>query len=132
MLVWILVGFLSIFSINSYADVTTSSTQLSEVDVIGQLDQARNSIQPSLGATDYNIASDQIDDQAQGNNVSFNQVILRAPGVAEDSFGVLHVRGEHANLQYRINDVLLPEGLTGFGGELDTRFVDNRSEEHTS
>ena len=37
------------------------------------------------------------------------------------------MRGEHANLQYRINDVLLPEGLTGFGTELDTRFVDNVS-----
>jgi outer membrane receptor protein involved in Fe transport len=33
------------------------------------------------------------------------------------------VRGEHANLQYRINDVLLPEGITGFGQELDPRFV---------
>ena len=31
--------------------------------------------------------------------------------------GDLHVRGEHANLQYRINDVLLPEGITGFGLE---------------
>ena len=127
MWVWFLVGFLCFFSISSYADNTTTSTQLSEVDVIGKLDQARNSIQPSLGATDYNIASDQIDDEAQGNNASFNQVLLRAPGVAEDSFGVLHVRGEHANLQYRINGVLLPEGLTGFGEELDTRFVDNVS-----
>ncbi|MEJ0000971.1 MAG: TonB-dependent receptor, partial [Verrucomicrobiota bacterium] len=43
--------------------------------------------------------------------------------VAEDSFGQLHVRGEHANLQYRINDVLIPEGITGFGQELDTRFL---------
>ena len=125
--VWFLVSFLCFFSISSYADNSTPSTQLSEVDVIGKLDQARNSIQPSLGATDYNIASDQIDDQPQGDNASFNQVILRAPGVAEDSFGVLHVRGEHANLQYRINGVLLPEGLTGFGEELDTRFVDNVS-----
>ena len=127
MWVWFLVSFLCFFSISSYADNSTPSTQLSEVDVIGKLDQARNSIQPSLGATDYNIASDQIDNQAQGDNASFNQVILRAPGVAEDSFGVLHVRGEHANLQYRINGVLLPEGLTGFGEELDTRFVDNVS-----
>ena len=39
--------------------------------------------------------------------------------------GDLHVRGEHANLQYRINDVLLPEGITGFGLELDPRFVDS-------
>jgi len=126
MWVWFLVSFLCFFSINSYAD-NTSSTQLSEVDVIGQLDQARNSIQPSLGATDYYINSDQIDDQSEGNNASFNQVLLRAPGVASDNDGQLHVRGEHANLQYRINDVLLPEGLTGFGEELDTRFVDNVS-----
>ncbi len=129
MWVWFLVGFLCFFSINSQADDSSipSSTQLSEVDVIGKLDQARNSIQSSLGATNYNINTDQIDDQAQGDNASFNQVLLRAPGVAQDSFGQLHVRGEHANLQYRINDILLPEGLTGFGEELDTRFVDNVS-----
>ncbi len=126
MRVWALVGFLCFFSINSYAD-NAPSTRLNEVDVIGKLDQERNSIQPSLGATDYNINADQIDDQAQGNSASFNQVILRAPGVAQDNDGQLHVRGEHANLQYRINDVLLPEGLTGFGEELDTRFVDNVS-----
>ena len=126
MLGWFLVCFLSLFSMNSYAD-NTSSTQLNEVDVIGQLDQARNSIQSSLGASDYSISSDDIDNESQGNLASFNQVILRAPGVAKDNDGQLHVRGEHANLQYRINDVLLPEGLTGFGEELNTRFVDNVS-----
>ena len=64
---------------------------------------------------------------SQGANAPFNEVILRAPGVAQDSAanGDLHVRGEHANLQYRINDVLLPEGITGFGLELDPRFVES-------
>ena len=64
---------------------------------------------------------------SQGDNAPFNQIILRAPGVAQDSAanGDLHVRGEHANLQYRINDVLLPEGITGFGLELDPRFVES-------
>src|SRR5258708_39662498 len=114
MFLWFLVCFLSLFAVSSFAD-SPPSTQLNEVDVIGKLDQARNSIQSSLGATNYNIGTDQIDDQAQGDNASFNQVLLRAPGVAQDSFGQLHIRGEHANLQYRINDVLLPEGLTGFG-----------------
>src|SRR5271170_283054 len=112
MRVWFLAGLLCLFSINSYAD-NAPSTQLNEVDVIGKLDQARDSIQPSLGATDYNIGTEQINDESQGDNASFNQVILRTPGAAEDSFGQLHIRGEHANLQYRINDVLLPEGLTG-------------------
>jgi outer membrane receptor protein involved in Fe transport len=52
-----------------------------------------------------------------------NQVLLQAPGVANDSYGQLHVRGDHANLQYRINDVVLPEGISGFGQSLDTRFA---------
>jgi hypothetical protein len=66
-------------------------------------------------------------ESSQGDNAPFNEVILRAPGVAQDSAanGDLHVRGEHANLQYRINDVLLPEGITGFGLELDPRFVES-------
>jgi len=37
----------------------------------------------------------------------------------------LHVRGEHANLQYRINDVLLPEGISGFGLELSPHFIES-------
>jgi TonB dependent receptor len=93
--------------------------------VTGQLDQTRESIQPSLGATSFTMDQSQILNIPQGADAPFNQVLLRAPGVAEDSAanGDLHVRGEHANLQYRINDVLLPEGITGFGLELDPRFV---------
>ena len=59
----------------------------------------------------------------EGDNTPFNQVLLQAPGVANDSFGQLHVRGDHANIQYRINGVILPEGITGFGQALDTRFA---------
>jgi len=33
------------------------------------------------------------------------------------------VRDEHANLQFRIDDVLIPEGITGFGQEIDTHLV---------
>ena len=39
----------------------------------------------------------------------------------------MHVRDEHANLQFRINDVLIPEGISGFGQEIDTRWVNNVS-----
>ncbi len=106
---------------------TTNVTDLGNVTVIGQLNQARNQIVPSLGASAYTINKSQIETASQGGNAPFSQIILRAPGVAEDSApnGGLHVRGEHANLQYRINDVLLPEGVTGFGQELDPRFVDS-------
>ena len=92
-----------------------------------ELDISREQIVPSLGATRYTIGPDRLDSQAQGENAPFNQTLLRFPGAAQDSFGQLHVRGEHANLQYRIDDVLLPEGITGFGQELETRFADNIS-----
>ena len=102
---------------------TNNATTLDTVTVEGQLNEARSTIVTEVGASTYTIDSVAIQNEAQGNNASVNQVLLRAPGVAEDSLGQLHVRGEHANLQYRINDVLLPEGITGFGSELDPRFV---------
>jgi outer membrane receptor protein involved in Fe transport len=102
-------------------------TRLPEVTVYGKLDKARSQIMPDLGATAYSVTKEQLESESQGDNAPFNEVILRAPGVAQDSAvnGDLHVRGEHANLQYRINDVLLPEGITGFGLELDPRFVES-------
>lgn len=106
---------------------STNVTQLENVTVVGKLDEARNQIVPDLGATKYDISQTQIAAQAMGENAPFNQVILRTPGVAQDGLGQFHVRGEHANVQYRINDVLLPEGVTGFGQELDTRFVNSLS-----
>ncbi len=103
---------------------STNVTTLESVTVVGKLDVARNQIMPDLGASTYTVNKEQIETIPQGANASFNQVLLRTPGVAQDSLGQLHLRGEHANLQYRINDVLLPEGVTGFGQELDTRFAD--------
>ena len=101
--------------------------ELNKIVVVGQLDNARDSIVPSLGASEYTIDRDQISNQSQGDNASFNQILLRAPGVAQDSYGQDRVRSEDGNLQYRINDVLLPEGITGFGQELDSKFVSNVS-----
>src|SRR5213083_2708363 len=92
-----------------------------------ELDISREQIVPSLGATRYTVGPDRLDSQSRGQDAPFNQTMLRFPGVAQDSFAQLHVRGEHANLQYRINDVLLPESIPGFGPELETRFADNIS-----
>ncbi len=97
--------------------------ELNSIIVTGQLNEARSQIVPYLGATKYSIDQAQIQTQSQGENAPFNQVILRAPGVAQDSYGQLHVRDEHANLQFRIDDVLIPEGITGFGQEIDTQLV---------
>ncbi len=106
---------------------STNVTDLGNVTVVGQLDQARNQILPNLGASAYTISKEQIAALSQGGNAPMSQVILRAPGVVQDNeaSGNLHVRGEHANLQYRINDVLLPEGISGFGLELSPHFIES-------
>ena len=106
---------------------STNVTDLGNITVVGQLDQARNQILPDLGASAYTISKDQIAAVSQGGNAPMSDIILRAPGVVQDSAanGDLHVRGEHANLQYRINDVLLPEGISGFGLELSPHFIES-------
>ncbi|HVX84881.1 MAG TPA: TonB-dependent receptor [Phycisphaerae bacterium] len=99
------------------------ATSLNKIVVSSDLDLIRSQIAPSLGAVTYTLGQKQIQNTPGGQNASFQQVLLRAPGVVEDSLGQVHVRGEHGNLTYRVNGVLLPEPLSGFGQELDTRLI---------
>ncbi len=128
---WAVIGLVAAFSGLSQAQTNTppisgsatNVTQLGETTVVGKLDEARNKIAGSLGANDYSVGPEQIAATPGGASSQFNQVMLRTPGVSQDSFGQLHVRNEHAFVQYRFNDVILPEGITGFGTEVDTRFI---------
>jgi outer membrane receptor protein involved in Fe transport len=95
-----------------------------DIDIIARrLDLARQQIQPSLGATSYNFSPEALQNLPQGENAPLNQVLLQAPGVAQDSFGQIHLRGEHANVQFRLNGVELPEGLSVFGQVIAERFA---------
>jgi outer membrane receptor protein involved in Fe transport len=97
-----------------------------DMDVVAkQLDIARSNIQPSLGATVYDFSRQVIETQPQGDNQPLNRLLLQAPGVTQDSFGQLHVRDEHANTQFRINGVQLPEGINVFGQALQTRLANS-------
>ncbi|MDB5774246.1 MAG: tonB dependent receptor family protein [Herbaspirillum sp.] len=95
------------------------------VIVSERLDRARNGISVETGSSVYRFNQKDIEALPQGDNTAFNQFLLQAPGVAQDSFGQLHVRGDHANLQYRLNGIFLPESISGFGQTLDTRFIDS-------
>jgi outer membrane receptor protein involved in Fe transport len=95
-----------------------------EVVVIAQrLNEARNGIQTQTGASTYTINEAAIGAQPGGDNQLLNQVIMQAPEVAQDSFGQFHVRGEHNGLQYRLNGIILPEGISVFGQSLDPRLI---------
>jgi outer membrane receptor protein involved in Fe transport len=95
----------------------------------GVFDQARGNIFTTAGSNSTAIGHDTIQDLPGGANQSVEQVLLQLPGVSQDSAasGLLHVRNDHANLQFRINGVLLPDGVTGFGSIFDTSFIGNMS-----
>jgi outer membrane cobalamin receptor len=86
---------------------------------------ARENIFPKLGVSTYELSHEDIDALPQGTNASIDQVLLQAPGVTQDSAasGNLHVRNDHANLQYRINGIIIPDGVSGFGQLLETSFA---------
>ncbi len=104
---------------------TENPATVAPVNVTADLDKAREQIAPELGAVTYTIGPNQIQSVPGGESAPFSQVLLRAPGVVADSYGEDHVRGEHGDLTYRVNGVLLPEGLNGFGQEIDTRLIDS-------
>jgi outer membrane receptor protein involved in Fe transport len=102
----------------------TSAGGVSEIVVTARrLSEAREAIQPQVGASTYTIDSKTIQAMPGGDNVAMNQVVLQAPGVAQDSYGQLHVRGEHNGLQFRLNGVILPEGLSVFSQALSPRLA---------
>lgn len=101
------------------------AVNLGGVDVDAKLDAARNSLSPDTGSSQYVLDSKAIAALPLGQSTPLNQVVLQAPGVVQDSFGQLHVRGDHANLQYRIDGVVIPESIGGFGQALDARMIDN-------
>ena len=118
---------MALASVAVYADDAPpqKATNLGEVDVTARLDEARNSLSPDTGSSQYVMDRQTIQALPLGDSTPLNQVILQAPGVVQDSYGQLHVRGDHANLQYRINGVLIPESIGGFGQTLDARTIES-------
>ncbi len=102
----------------------TNAAELTEIQVTARrLDAARNQLMPEVGASEYRLGAEDLKNLPLGESTPLNQVLLQAPGVTQDSFGQLHIRGDHANVQYRINDVVIPESIALFGQALNPRFA---------
>jgi outer membrane receptor protein involved in Fe transport len=111
---------------NSTPSAQGATQDLGSVQVVAKrLDEARQTLAPDLGADTFNFSRQDIQRLPDGASTPLNQVLLQAPGVVQDSYGQVHVRGDHGDLQYRINDVIIPESIGGFGQTLQTRFADN-------
>jgi outer membrane receptor protein involved in Fe transport len=97
---------------------------LDQVVVTAQLLNAKRAgIQTQTGASTYTIDDAAIAATPGGDNTLLNQVIMQAPDVVQDSFGQFHVRGDHNDLQYRLNGIILPEGISVFGQSLSPRLI---------
>jgi outer membrane receptor for ferrienterochelin and colicins len=117
-------------SADTSADATagTEDVALPMVVVTAQrLNEARAGIETQTGASTYMIDSAAIAASPGGQNVTMNQVLLQAPDVVQDSFGQLHVRGDHNDLQYRLNGIILPEGISVFSQTLSPRLISSLS-----
>ena len=83
-----------------------------------------------LGASTTSISRTTIERLPQADNSPIDKLILQFPGVSYDSAisnPSFHVRGEYANVQTRINGVVVPEGVSALGPFLDTNFIGNIS-----
>ena len=93
-------------------------------------DQSRDHLLPKLGASSYTIDRAAIESMPQGDNNPIDKLVLQFPGVNYDfaaSNPNFHVRGEYANVQTRLNGVILPEGVSALGPVVDTNIIGNIS-----
>ena len=92
-----------------------------------KMNEARDTnILPKIGATTSTFTREAIVSMPQGDNTPIDKLILQFPGVSYDSAASnpnFHVRSEYANVQTRINGVVIPEGVSGLGALIDTNFI---------
>src|SRR4029077_13264405 len=90
------------------------------------LDQRRDGvIMTKAGTSNYQLNAGDIQQIPQANAIQLSDLILQFPGVTEDSTssGDFHIRNEHGNVQYRVNGILLPDGVSGFSQILESSFI---------
>ncbi len=121
----------SLLAFSAIANNKINQEETLQYQVISsKLNKARSDLSPKTGSSSTSFSQQDINNLPQGNATNLSSVLLRAKGVTQDSYSQLHVRGDHSNLQYRINDVIIPEGINGFGSTLDARFAE-RIDLHT-
>jgi len=99
-------------------DVTVAATRL---------EAARVAIEPQIGASTYTVSRQAIETQPGGADNTLDQIMLQIPGVSQDAeaAGGVHLRQEMQPLEFRINGIALPAGLSFFGQGLSPRFANS-------
>lgn len=78
----------------------------------------RNAIQTGTSDSHREITKDDIANLPQGETIALPKLLATTtPGVIQGPFGQMFIRGNHANIQYQIDGVQLPESISGTFGE---------------
>lgn len=100
-----------------------SQTALSLQVVTTRINPQPNAISET-GNSEYTLNRHDIAALPQGENTPIDQVLLQMPGVVQDDEAQIHVGGEHEDLQWRVNGVMMPmDSFTGFGQIFNSFFV---------
>ena len=84
---------------------------------VERFNQQRENLLPKTGTTSTQVSNKEIETAPGGANQSVSDILVsQFPAVSQDSTssGDYHVRNDHANVQFRINGILLPDGVSGF------------------
>jgi hypothetical protein len=72
------------------------------------------------------LEHEQINELPRGDTQSVNEILSTQPGFVYDALGNLFARGNHANIQYQLDGIPLPDSVSGlFGGFLSPKLIDN-------
>ena len=108
-------GYHTAASIVSVTSASTSKLDIAleaEAALSLQVVATKINVQPNgvtkTGNNQYSLTQHDIAALPQGENTSINEVLLQMPGVAQDDQSQVHIEGEHEDLQWRINGVMMP------------------------
>ena len=90
-------------------------------EMVLNVEAKRHVIQNSASTSTREISKDEIEKLPQGEDIKLPKLIATTtPGVVQGPFGQSFIRGNHANIQYQIDGVQLPDSPSNTFGEAFT------------
>ena len=108
------------------ADAQLNSATPSGQEMVVEVTAKKHLIQNSASVSRTEVNQEQIRQLPQGSQISLPKLITStSPGVVGGPFGQMFIRGNHANIQYQIDGVQLPDSPSNtFGQAFSPRNID--------
>jgi outer membrane receptor for ferrienterochelin and colicin len=113
-------------SVHVSSDSTTQAdihlaTQLEGKEMVLNVQAKRHAVQSSASTSTKEVTQEDIEKLPQGEDIKLPKLIATTtPGVVQGPFGQTFIRGNHANIQYQIDGVQLPDSPSNTFGEAFT------------